>query len=108
MRPFVASRTASFQTQSPQTITSPAFASVGSGSPASASVQRLPPVAKSRFQNLDDFLNESESEEETEESDNAQVQGGDMESEDASEEESEETTDDDSVDESHELVRNRQ
>jgi hypothetical protein len=107
VRPFVASRTASFQTQSPQTITSPAFASVGSGSPASASVQRLPPVAKSRFQNLDDFLNESEIEEETEESDNGQVQG-DMESDDASEEDSEDTTDDESVDESHELVRNRQ
>jgi hypothetical protein len=107
VRPFVASRTASFQAQTPQTITSPAFASVGSGSPASAGIQRLPAVAKSRFQNLDDFLNESDSEG-TEESENDQAPQENMESEDDSEEDSEETTDGDSADERHKLVRDRQ
>lgn len=81
---------------------------MGSGSPASAGIQRLPAVAKSRFQNLDDFLNESDSEGGTEESENDQAPQGDVESEDDSEEDSEETTDDETADEGHKLVRDRQ
>lgn len=69
VRPFIDSRAPS-ATQTPLAIASPSFAQSGGGSPVSAGIQqRLPPVqAKARFQNLDDFLNESESEEETEES----------------------------------------
>ncbi|GHJ84817.1 hypothetical protein NliqN6_1219 [Naganishia liquefaciens] len=69
VRPFIDSRTVS-ATQTPLGIASPALAQSGGGSPVSAGMQqRLPPVqAKARFQNLDDFLNESEGEDESEES----------------------------------------
>lgn len=108
MRPLGASRSASFQIQTPQTITSPSFASVGGGSPASGGVQRVPPAAKSRFQNLDDFLNESDSEEGTEESENDTQQPGEIESEDESLDDSEGTSDDESAEEGDKLVQGRQ
>ncbi|KAJ9103367.1 hypothetical protein QFC19_004466 [Naganishia cerealis] len=109
IRPVIASRQGSFQpANTPQGVSSPVFASVG-GSPASAGVrQRIPAVqAKSRFKNLDDFLNESESEEDEESEEEEITPAAEAESGGESSEDSEATSEDESTEEDHTLITSR-
>ncbi|KAJ9115001.1 hypothetical protein QFC22_005329 [Naganishia vaughanmartiniae] len=107
IRPMVTSSHQPFQQISTfQGIATPVLASIGS-SPASTGAQKRIPAAhaKSRFKNLDDFLNESESEEESGESEEERVlEQAEVDSEGESSEESEVTSEEESAEEDNTLI----